>query len=164
MAKKKSKTNAGRPTKYNPKYHLPWVRGLARRGLTVDEIAEEMGVHRDTIYEWAKVHEEFSDALNEGRSLADSFVEDSLFRRAIGGTYTEKRMGKRPDKKGDVKNFAEVIEREMPPDTTACIFWLKNRRPDLWRDKPEVDETDVMSKLDDVLTNIENMAYGDANS
>lgn len=136
MATKKSAKKTGRPTKYNPKYHLPWARGLARRGLTMEDIAKEMQIATSTLYKWME-DEEFSEAINEGRSYSDCMVEESLFKRAIGGTYTEKRMGKRPDRKGDVKNFGEVITREVPPDTAACIFWLKNRNPELWRDKRE---------------------------
>lgn len=161
MAKKKEqqKPKGGRPTKYNPKYHVPWVRALMREGLTVDEVAEEIGVHRDTIYEWSNKHEEFSDAINEGRSQADSMVSDSLFRKALGGTYTETRMIGTPTGNGGVApSKVEKVTREVAPDTAAAIFWLKNRQPDKWRDKREVEtvlkEETIADELSQTLKDI----------
>lgn len=133
-----------RPTKYDARFHIPWVRSLARRGLTVKEIAQEMGIARSTLNRWAKEHEEFSDTLNKGRSEADALVEDSLFRRAVGSTTTETRKIMEFDKNGmPSPTRVETIERETPPDVAACIFWLKNRRPKDWRERPEMfDEND----------------------
>lgn len=137
MAKKPEKSKRGRPTEYNPKYHDPWVRSLARRGMTGKEIALELGVDESTIYRWCDRYPEFCKSLNEGRSYADAMVEDSLYRRALGGTYTEKRQSLKPNSKGEQVKVMEAIEREVPPDVSACIFWLKNRDPEHWRDKRE---------------------------
>lgn len=142
MAKKKeqSKHAGGRPTEYNEKYHVPWVRMLARRGLTIDEIADELGVNRATVFRWKEKHPEFCDAINEGRETTDALVENALFRKALGGTYTETRMIGTPTGNGGVApSKVEKITREVAPDTAAAIFWLKNRQPDKWRDKREVE-------------------------
>lgn len=129
----------GRPTKYDPKYHIPWARGLLRRGATVAELAKEFEVNRSTIYEWASVHPEFSDVLREDRQLADFAVEESLYRRALGTTTTEKKTIVTSGPDGETKpSRIEIIEREVPPDVTACIFWLKNRNPKLWRDRQDI--------------------------
>ena len=130
----------GRPSKYNPKYHVPWVKSLAMDGKTEHEIAESMEVSRSTLKKWEKEHPEFADALAYGKGAADSAVEQSLFKRAMGFTYKEKKTIVTMDKDGNqMPARIEVIEREAIPDTGACIFWLKNRRRDKWRDSWDVD-------------------------
>lgn len=139
-----SKKN-GRPTKYDAKYHVPWARGLLRRGATIEELAAEFEVAPSTIYKWAHEHEEFSKALSENRELADFAVEESLYRRAMGMRVSERRTVVTGDGSGQSRpSKVEILDREVPPDTTACIFWLKNRNPKAWRDRPETaDGTDV---------------------
>lgn len=94
---------------------------LARQGLTDAQIAEELGVSERTLDRWKQSHPELSVHLGEGKEPPDAAVEASLFKRALGFTYTE----------GD-------RERVALPDVTACKFWLMNRRPDRWRDVKEV--------------------------
>ena len=89
---------------------LTLLEGWARDGLTDEKIATNMGVHRDTLNEWKKKYSVISDALKKGKEVVDYQVENALLNKAIGG------------------------------DTTAQIFWLKNRRPDKWRDKPQEEK------------------------
>ena len=135
----KKKTPAkrrGAPTKYNPDVHVQLARGLARCGYTMAEMAHEMGVGERTLYKWRTEHPELLHALNEGRALADSVIEDSLFNRAKG--YRKRTVRKRKGPQG--VTVEETLE-DVPPDTTACIYWLKNRKPEQWRDRREVDVT-----------------------
>jgi hypothetical protein len=88
-------------------------------------------VSLDTIQVWINQYPEFSEALKEGKAPADAKVEKSLFQRAIGYKYTEKKVIQLPD--GTIRK--EVTEKEVVPDVTAQIFWLKNRLPAEWRDK-----------------------------
>lgn len=151
MAKKKS--NAGRPTEYNSKHHIPWARNLARQGLTMEQIADEFGIGRATLYRWMDNDKEFRDTINESRAYADSMVEDALYRRALGGKTTETRKIGRTDASGKVKpEKVEIIEKEVLPDTAAAIFWLKNRQPDKWRDKREYVPEFETSDLEDALS------------
>lgn len=124
---------AGRPSKYDPKF-CKQVLKLSRLGATTQEIADFFEVHRDTVNEWANAHEEFATAMRSGKLEADAEVAHSLYRRAKG--YSHKAIKIHFDKDGLV-NTHDYIER-YPPDTTACIFWLKNRQPDKWRDRQEV--------------------------
>ena len=136
---------AGRHSKYVAEFHIPWTRSLARRGLTVAEIAKEMGVSRSTFNKWVAENPLLSDTLNEGRDAADAKVEDSLYRKALGYTYTEKKTIAGTDKQGAQQTVrVEIMEKEIPPDTTACIFWLKNRKSALWREQNNIvlDSTD----------------------
>ena len=94
---------------------------MAQAGLTNKQIAHEMGVTVRTLDNWKKTHPEFLRSLKHGKATPDEDVEAALLRRAKGFTYQE----------GDRSRVAL-------PDTTACIFWLKNRRPEQWRDKQEI--------------------------
>lgn len=134
----------GRKTKYDKTLHVPWARSLALSGKTSDEIAEELGVARSTLYGWMGAHPEFSDAIKNGKAKADAEVVLSLYARACGKA---KRVTKKKrdvlDSDGRKVTLTEVIEETLPPNTTAMIYWLKNRQPELWRDRPKQDDTDT---------------------
>jgi transposase-like protein len=126
----------GRPSLYDPNLHPKLAFWLAQAGLTDEQIAEELAVHVNTLYEWRKVHPEFSESLKGGKATPDDEVEAALLRKAKGFKYVEGNK-----------------EKVALPDTTACIFWLKNRRPADWRDKRhhEVRE-DIHGPLTIVIT------------
>ena len=105
---------------------LTLLEGWARDGLTDDQIAHNLGVSRSTLAEWKKRFPDLSDALKKGKDVVDYEVENALLERAKGG------------------------------DTTAQIFWLKNRRPGKWRDKPEAPgDSDALKKALALLEDIE---------
>ena len=130
---------AGRPSGYRAEYHIPWVRSLARTGLTVKEIAQEIGVAKSTLCKWVAENPDLSDDLNEGRSFADSKVEESLYKLAIGWKTETRRTVVSSDGDGQKPLRVEITETEVAPNATACIFWLKNRKPDKWRDRKELE-------------------------
>ena len=94
------------------------IEGWARDGLTEEQIAHNMGISRETLNQWKKQFSDISDTLKRGKEVVDYMVENALFKNAIEG------------------------------NVTAQIFWLKNRKPDKWRDKPEgesvKDENEVI--------------------
>lgn len=134
----------GQPTRYDAKAHVPWGASLARRGCSDEEIAEAFGVSVRTVYNWKKAYPEFLQALNECKGKADEAVVESLYAKACGKA---KRVTKKKrdvlDSDGRKVTLTEVIEETLPPDTTAMIYWLKNRQPELWRDRPKQDDTDT---------------------
>lgn len=111
------------------------IEGWARDGLTDEQIAENMGICRDTLIEWKKKYSDISDTLKRGKEVVDRQVENALLKRALGYKYTEVTK-ERID--GSLVVTKEV-EKEVVPDTTAQIFWLKNRKPNEWRDKQNVE-------------------------
>ena len=121
------------------------VEGLARDGLTDEQIAARMGICRDTLSEWKKRFPGISDALKSGKAPVDYTVENALLKRAKGYEYDETKITAAGEK--------VVVKKIMPPDVTACIFWLKNRRPDKWRDKPEMTEqgNDLLQSLYEIM-------------
>ena len=104
------------------------LEGWARDGLTDEQIAHNMGVNKATLYRWKKEYCDICDALKKGKEIVDYEVENALLKKALGYKVKEQKL---------INGELFEIEREIPPDTTAQIFWLKNRRPDKWRDKVE---------------------------
>lgn len=117
---------------------LTLLEGWARDGLTDEQIAGKAGVSRSTLSDWKVRFQDISDALKKGKEVVDIQVENALLKRALGYDFQEEKIEK-SDKDG-VKVVQTV--KHIPPDTTAQIFWLKNRRPDRWRDKPELTAAD----------------------
>ena len=124
------------------------IEGWAREGLTDAQIAAKIGISSTTFYRWQQEHEEFRQALKKGKAPVDTQVENALLKRALGYSYTETitdfelidtgqvdENGK-PIMEKKIKNVRSV-KKEVAPDVGAAAFWLKNRRPDRWRDKRE---------------------------
>jgi len=112
---------------------LALLEGWSRNGLTKEDIAHNVGCSLSTLKEWEKKHSAISAALKRGREVADLIVEGELFKRAKGYEYEE--ITKEESQKDGVK--VRVVRKHVPGDVTAQIFWLKNRKPDEWRNKPE---------------------------
>ena len=110
------------------------LEGWARDGLTDEQIAKNIGINRDTLYRWKKAHSDISDALKRGKEVIDRQVENALLTRALGYTYDEVTF------EGGVE--VKRVRKKVVPDTTAQIFWLKNRKPEEWRDKREIIKDD----------------------
>jgi hypothetical protein len=110
--------------KYDPDTMLPKIKDLALAGKTYDEIAAELGIYRSTLSTWRARYPDLKDALNVWREEADDRVEDSLYRMALTG------------------------------NSTAAIFWLKNRKPKDWRDKTVTEQEGTVHTKVEVVTGI----------
>lgn len=113
---------------------LKLLEGWARDGLTDEQIAHNIGIRRDTLYDWKNRFPDFSNALKKGKEVVDIEVENALLKRALGYEYTEVMTEESED---GYKQRRTV--KQVPADVTAQIFWLKNRRPDRWREKQMVE-------------------------
>ncbi|SHI24348.1 Transposase [Sporobacter termitidis DSM 10068] len=119
----------------------------ARDGLTDEQLAKNMGISSGTLYEWKKQFSEISEALKRGKEVADIEVENALYKRAIGYSYTEttrERIMITDPETGETRPemcVTKEVIKGVQPDTTAQIFWLKNRKPEQWRDKPDNSAT-----------------------
>lgn len=127
----------GRPSEYRPEF-AEQARKLCEFGATDRELADFFEVDERTINRWKIEFPEFCQSLKVGKSAADDRVEQSLYRRALG--YSHDAVKIFADPKTGAEQLVPFIEH-YPPDTTACIFWLKNRRKDEWRDKTEAQHT-----------------------
>lgn len=109
------------------------LEGWARDGLTDEQISRNMGIAYSTFREWKKKYSAFSAVLKRTKDVVDREVENALFKRAMGYKYDEVTY----ERGEEVKR----VTKEVAPDTTAQIFWLKNRKPAEWRDKIEQQQT-----------------------
>ncbi len=138
----------GRPFTYDATYHPEKARKFALLGLTDKQIADAFDIDESTIHAWKKDHIEFIQALKEGKEIADANVAESLYKRASGYEHKAIKMFYDKDSKEVIKE--EYIEH-YPPDSTAMIFWLKNRRSDLWRDRHQFELINPKEKLAEIL-------------
>ena len=134
----------GRPTAYKPEYALQ-AEKLCNLGATDIELADFFEVSPATITNWKNKHPEFLAALKTGKESLDERVERSLYHKAIGYSFDAVKIFNGAD--GPV--YAPYREH-VAPDTTACIFWLKNRRQQQWRDvhKHEHGEPGAFDNID----------------
>lgn len=129
MGRPKGKPNVP----YKPEYAAA-AQEMAEQGAIDKEMADAFGIKHSTFYKWRSAHPDFAKALIAGKEAADNRVERSLYQRAVGYMHPETDI-----RVLDGKVVKTPMLRHYPPDTTACIFWLKNRRPNEWREKSQVD-------------------------
>lgn len=142
------KSKGGRPTKYKATY-CGQVYKLCLLGATDKDISDFFEVTESTLNLWKLTYSRFSEAIKKGKKLADMTVAESLFQRSKGTTVKKqtaikvKTTGTDENGKRYTKEDVQIIDlrEQMPPDTTAMIFWLKNRHSKEWRDKQEVEVT-----------------------
>lgn len=139
------------------------LQAWARDGLTDEQIAKNIGINVKTLWTWKNTYDPICKALKKGKEVVDIEVENALFKKALGfkETVRKPQKVKRVMYKNGKKEreWEEIIEAEedvfVPPDTTAQIFWLKNRKPEDWRDKRDIDTSkESLDQLDKVLKEI----------
>ncbi|MGG8343419.1 CII family transcriptional regulator [Streptococcus uberis] len=111
------------------------ISGWARDGLTDKQIASNIGINETTLNRWKKDHLPIMQVLKESKEIADRQVENALHKTALGFYYEEDMV----TNQGDVVR----VKKYSKPNTTAQIFWLKNRKPANWRDKQEIEQTNT---------------------
>lgn len=123
-----------RPSKYEthvqPKLML--IEAWARDGLTDADMCKNLDVGKDAFIEYKKRYPEFAEALTRGKEVIDVMVENALLKAALGYEYEETK---------ESENGFERTTKRAHPNTTALIFWLKNRKPKEWRDKQELEHS-----------------------
>ena len=168
----------GRPSKMDELAVKVFV--LCRKGLTDKEISQVLDIDEGTINNWKK-NPEFFKSLKENKLKADEIVELSLFQRATGYEYDEVVYEKSKtgglslkgtrDAEGkiDIEEFGhtdthivKVTKKHVLPDVTACIFWLKNRQPEQWRDETHTKTTE--EKKLEVVHKIKGLSTDDLRS
>ncbi len=152
----------GKYAKWLEEDNLTLLAGWARDGLTDEQIADNIGVGTSTLYEWKSKYPEISEALKKGKEIVDREVENALLKKAKGytvelkKTFKVKRVEYDPDTGKKLCEREELVtgydEAHIPADTTAQIFWLKNRRPDVWREKQPAQSTQGEALETDALT------------
>lgn len=134
------------------------LEGWARDGLTEEQIAKNVGISRSTLNEWKKKYPDISDTLKKGKDISDRMVENALFKSAIGERLTLKKPIKvkevtyKDGKRVKEIEHIEYADEEViiQPNTAAQIFWLKNRKPEMWKDKQDINVKDDTEKAEQI--------------
>ncbi|MBQ8306963.1 MAG: hypothetical protein IJX90_12190 [Blautia sp.] len=148
------------------------LEGWARDGLTDEQISKEkMHISRSTLNEWKKKYPDISDTLKKGKEIVDREVENALLRKAKGYTVEVKKTFKVRIVDYDKKTGKKIREREelqtgidevhIPADTTAQIFWLKNRKPEAWRANGFVWTDDIDDGVE-IINDAPGQDFGDS--
>ena len=134
----------GRPSSYKSEY-AQIAKSMCELGATDFDLASAFDVVVSTVSLWKSTHIEFSDALKIGKAAADDKVERSLYQKAVGYSHDAVKIFANP-RTGE--NVVVPFVEHYAPDTTAAIFWLKNRRKDVWRDRQEVEHSGMIETKD----------------
>lgn len=140
---------------------LTLLTSWARDGLTDEQIANNMGIARGTLYEYKSKYQNISDALKKGKEVVDIEVENALLKRALGYKYeevTKESVLNVITQKYEMRE-TKRITKEVVPDTTAQIYWLKNRKPDKWREKViDSENEEQINNAKEIIFKIKEMA------
>lgn len=131
------------------------LEAYARDGLTDKQIANNMGVSTATLYNYKRDYLEILEALKKGKEVVDIQVENALLKRALGYKYKETTR----ELTDNGIEVTKIVEKEVVPDTTAQIFWLKNRKPSEWRDKQQLEHSGNIGTEVNIKIGVED--YGD---
>jgi len=137
-----TKKRSGPPTKYNPLYHPTMIRLAAQTGKINEEIAKEIGICKKTLHLWKNKYPEVDEALARGKEEPNKTVEQDAYDCAHGYYYTEELAHFH---KGKWRKT--IIRKYVPKNSVAAMFWLKNRMPDKWKDKHEIDFGEHLDKV-----------------
>ena len=134
------------------------LEGWARDGLTDEQIANNIGIETRTLYRWKEKYSQICQSLKRGKDVIDMQVENALLKRALGYEYEEqtKEVVRDPSTGKPEIKIIKTVKKQVAPDVTAQIFWLKNRRPDKWRDKQDIEHTGTIKseKFCDIISQI----------
>jgi len=131
---------AGQPSKFEDFMSIGILEGLYREGFTDKQVAKLIGVTEQTINNWKKAHPKFFESLKDWKAEADHEVVNALFKSALGFTTKHKKAITVSDGAQTGAHVEYVTEHhQAPPNATSIIFWLKNRHPDQWADKRELN-------------------------
>lgn len=143
--------------KWLTKESLILIQGWARDGLSEEQISHNMGISRNTLFFWRQKFPTIAEALAKGREIIDYEVENALVKRALGYKVKERTFEKVWNEQLGkyITVNTKTIEKEVAPDVGAICFYLKNRKPDKWKDHPEYQaDNEVLAKVDEMLAAI----------
>lgn len=133
---------------------LTLIQAWSRDGLSKNEIAERMEISAGTFRRWEKNNVGIAEAVKVGRELTDINVENAILKKALGFETEEVKTVIKAN--GDEE--VTTVRKNVPPDISAASVWLKNRRPDKWRDKPTENNSGIYARLDEIMGGIDAQA------
>ena len=151
------KTKRGKYKDWLVPEKLTLLEGWARSGVSNEQIAENMGINQATLYTGIKKYDEINNAIKKGKEVSDYEVENAMFKSALGYEVEEVKTYIEKTEDGKEKKKIERTTKHVAPNVTAQIFWLKNRKPDEWKDRIEqkINANVTSNKLDDILKQLD---------
>lgn len=151
------KTKRGKYKDWLETDKLTLLEGWARSGLSNEQIANNIGISTVTLYDWINKYPNISNAIKKGKEVSDYEVENAMFKSALGYEVEEVKTFIEKTEDGKEKKKIERTTKHVAPNVTAQIFWLKNRKPNEWRDRVEqrIDANVTTNKLDDILKQLD---------
>ena len=151
------KTKRGKYKDWLEPEKLTLLEGWARSGLSNQQIADNMGINEATLYTWIKKYDKINQSLKKGKEVSDYEVENAMFKSALGYEVEEVKTYIEKTEDGKEKKKIERTTKHVAPNVTAQIFWLKNRKPDEWKDRTEqkINANVTSNKLDDILKQLD---------
>ena len=140
--------------------NLTLLKGWRRDGLEMSQIADNIGIRRQTLYDWCTKYKEIADALKKGDEICIYEVENALYRSAVGYDVTETDQTETEGPNG-ITRTKHARKRHIPPNLGAICFILKNRRPEKWRDRPLVEDNRALDMLANILAETKKAAEED---
>ena len=143
---------------------LDLVVGWCRRGLTNEQIADNLGITPQSFYNYQKRHEEFADAIDKGREETEIHIENALVKRALGYSYKEvtreRKLVLNPET-GEQEYKLVVtksVTKHVVPDVGACQYYLEHRAPKRWEKVPQqyLDSNQVNSDIKSIAELLNN--------
>lgn len=160
---KMGRTKKGLVDEWRTADGLILLEGWRRDGLTYDQISENMGINRATLFKWSKQYAEIRNALKKGEEVMVYHVENALYKAACGYDVTETDQTETLNETtGEKITTKHARKRHIPPNVGAICFILKNRRTEKWQDKPMPIDTTALDKLDAILKEARQAAENDA--
>lgn len=140
------------------------LEAWARDGLTEADICKNIGIATVTLWDWKKKYPNISNALKKGKEVADIIIENALYKKATGynvslaKTFKVKEVIYNENGK-KIKETEKLVvgydEMHIPADTTAQIYWLNNRKPEVWRNRKEIEiGTETTQQLTSICENM----------
>lgn len=139
------KQTVGAKSKYDThiKANFNKITDMLYNGLTNKEICKNIKITQDTFYRYLREHPELKEIINNGKKIQIEVVENALFKNALGQTITETQ--ETFNKKGELIRTVKTT-KELPPNTSAIIFYLKNRAGAKWKDR-NIQEASLVDNL-----------------
>lgn len=152
--------------KWQEPEQLTLLRGWRRDGLSMQQIAKNIGIKRQTLYDWCVKYKDISDALKKGTEVSNYEVENAMFKSAVGYYVTEQDQTEIQgfDEHGEPRTTITKHQRRryIPPSLGAMCFILKNRLPEKWRDRPVVEDNRALDMLANILAETKKAAEDDS--
>lgn len=134
------------------------LTGWARQGLSNAQLAKNMGVSEGCFYRWKAENNEIYEAIQKGKEVVDFEVENALLKRAMGYTAEETKTYMKDDGTGKQTKHIEKANKHIASDATSMIFWLKNRQPERWNDRKQVEHS---GNIDSNISMFDNVSTED---